>query len=210
MSLKAIFLNASLKRRQELSNTQVLCEFLGKQLKRYGVQSEYIRLSQYNIRPGVYTNVPKDDWVRIYRKILTADILIFATPIWWDVHSSLLQRIIERLDEVHDDFMNTGKSVLANKVAGVVITGDSDGAMHIIGSVAMLCMWLGLTMAPLGSLSVLGPELAKGSKITKAKLWKLYEREYTPLARATAQNLSYMAKLLRQHPYPELLLPWKD
>ena len=33
-------------------------------------------------------------------KVLASDILIIATPIWWSNQSSLIQRVIERLDEL--------------------------------------------------------------------------------------------------------------
>jgi multimeric flavodoxin WrbA len=69
-------------------------------------------------------------------KILAPQIIIFATPVWWGNQSSLIQRAIERLDEIHDEIMNTGKSRMTNKVAGIVVTGDSDGAEHIIGNLA--------------------------------------------------------------------------
>jgi multimeric flavodoxin WrbA len=72
----------------------------------------------------------------IFKKIIASDIVIFATPVWWGIQSSLMQRVIERLDEVHDDIMKEGKSKLANKVAGIIVTGDSDGAEHIIGNLA--------------------------------------------------------------------------
>jgi multimeric flavodoxin WrbA len=51
---------------------------------------------------------------------LDADLVIFATPIWWGGQSSLVQRVIERLDEIHDEIMESGKSRLTIKVAGIV------------------------------------------------------------------------------------------
>ena len=67
---------------------------------------------------------------------MAADIVIFATPVWWGIQSSFIQRVIERLDEVHDEIMDTGKSKLTNKVTGIIVTGDSDGAEHIISNLA--------------------------------------------------------------------------
>ena len=62
-----------------------------------------------------------------------ADIIVFATPIWWGNHSSLMQRAIERLDELHNELLDTGKSRLENKVGGIVITGEEDGEQHVTG-----------------------------------------------------------------------------
>jgi hypothetical protein len=37
-----------------------------------------------------------DEWPEIADKLRKADIVIFATPIWWGQRSSLIQRVIER------------------------------------------------------------------------------------------------------------------
>ena len=60
-----------------------------------------IRLVDYDIPAGTKSNMGKgDDWPRILEKILASDIIVFATPIWWGIQSSLMQRVIERLDEL--------------------------------------------------------------------------------------------------------------
>jgi multimeric flavodoxin WrbA len=134
--LKALFLVATLKPNSEISNTLTLTEFLAKHLESYETEIKIIRLADFDIRPGTYTNVASDDWLQIFEQIMAADIIIFATPVWWDNHSSLIQQVIERLDEIHDEIMDSGKSRLTDKVAGIVVTGDSDGAQHIIGNMA--------------------------------------------------------------------------
>jgi multimeric flavodoxin WrbA len=103
-----------------------------------------MRLIDYDIKPRAYTNVKNssndDDWPAILEKILASQIIIFATPVWWGNQSSLIQRAIERLNEIHDEIMNTGRSRMINNVAGIVVTGDSDGAEHIIGNLANFCI----------------------------------------------------------------------
>jgi multimeric flavodoxin WrbA len=47
-----------------------------------------------------------DAWPGILEKVLASDIVVFATPIWWGGHSSETQRVIERLDEIHDDIVS--------------------------------------------------------------------------------------------------------
>lgn len=68
-----------------------------------------------------------------------------------------MQRVVERLDELHDEIVETGKSRLTNKVAGSVVTGDSDGAKRIIGNLANYFVALGLTIPPFGTLTILWP-----------------------------------------------------
>jgi multimeric flavodoxin WrbA len=120
--LKAFLLVGTLKATPELSNTYVLSEFLVKHFEKFETECEIIRLVNYNIKAGVYTNIDADDWPLIYEKILLSCILIFATPVWWGIQSSEIQKVIERLDEVHDEIMENGKSKLLNKVAGIVVT----------------------------------------------------------------------------------------
>ena len=202
--LKSIFLLGTLKASPEVSNTLILSEFLAKHLETYDTVSQIVRLADYNIKPGVYTHldVNSDDWPVIFEKILAADIIIFATPVWWGIQSSLIQRAIERLDEIHDEIMESGRSKLTNKVAGIVVSGDSDGAEHIIGNLANFFAALGLTFPPFGSLTVLWPGFAKKSNKTKEEAWKYLEDTYTSTAKKAAQNLTIVANLLKNNSYP--------
>ncbi len=64
--------------------------------------------------------------------------------------------------------METGKSRLTNKVAGIIVTGDSDSAEHIIGNLTNFFIVLGLTISPFGTLTVLCQDLQrKAIKIKK-------------------------------------------
>src|SRR3989344_1192288 len=85
---------------------------------------------------------------KVLENIKAADILIFATPIWWGGRSSLMQRIIERLDSLDEDYLKSGRSVLYNKVAGIVITGSEDGALSTMGSIMMVLSWFGFALPP--------------------------------------------------------------
>ncbi len=82
--LTAVVLLATLKIENQLSHTAVLAKLLMEKLGRSNVQSEMIRLIDYDIKPGIRENMGKgDEWSKILKKILVADIIIFATPIWW-------------------------------------------------------------------------------------------------------------------------------
>src|SRR5688572_20121317 len=109
--LKAIFLVGTLKKKQVLSHTLTLCEVVADILKsQEDVESEIVRLRDYNIQPGTRTEIDDDDWPSIVEKMIASDIVIFGTPIWWGIQSSLVQRAIERLDELNDELLETGKS----------------------------------------------------------------------------------------------------
>jgi ATP sulfurylase len=92
---------------------------------------------------------PGDEWPPILEKVLAADILVFATPIWWSNQSSLMQRVIERLDELHDQVMSGKPSGLEGKTGGIVVTGDSDGSQHIVGNLCNFFNGIGLLIHPL-------------------------------------------------------------
>jgi multimeric flavodoxin WrbA len=202
--LKAIILVGTLKGTSEESNTSILSQFLVKHFSIYDTECEIVRLADYNIKPGTYTNIDSgDNWPTILKRILDVDIVIFATPVWWGIQSSLIQRVIERLDELHDEIMETGKSRLTNKVAGIIVTGDSDGAQHIIANLANFFIALGLTIPPFGALTVLWSGFAKKSDKNNEEKLKYLEDNYTSTAKKAAQNLAFMANLLKKNPYPE-------
>ena len=204
--LNALFLVGTLKSGSDASknsNTYALSEFLAKHLESIEVQSDLVPLANYSILPGVYTNVDNDDWPMIFEKILASDIVIFATPVWWGNQSSLIQRVIERLDEIHDEIMKNGKSKIINKVAGIVVTGDSDGAEHIIGNLTNFFIALGFTVPPFGTLTVLWSGLRKHTDKSKEEVLKYYEDTYSSTAKKAAQNLAFMATLLKQNHFPD-------
>ncbi len=103
--MKATILLGTLKT-TGLSNTATLAEFLASRMERQGIQSEIVRLAGLDIPPGTCSDMGEGDgWPAVLEKILASDVLVFATPIWWGNHSSLIQRVIERLDEMHDQLL---------------------------------------------------------------------------------------------------------
>ncbi len=198
--LTAIVLLATLKSKNQLSHTAVLSKLLIEKLEKLNVQSEMIRLIDYDIKPGTRENMGKgDEWPNILKKILAADIIIFATPIWWGLHSSLMQRVVERMDTLNDSLLETGTSPLANKVASVVITGAEDGAQHITGNLLSFITYNGLTIPPGSSVSWLGDAEGKSEE----QLTKLFSKEPTKsMIEVAGDNIVHMASFLEENPYP--------
>lgn len=199
-NLKAIFLLGTLKKSPTFSHTETLCELLIEHLNKHQTKSDIIRLADYTIHPGIETYATKkDDWPKLLKKVLESDIIIFATPIWWGIQSSLTQRVIERMDALNDKLLETGESDFANKVGGIVITGAEDGSQHIIGNITNFMSWNGMSIPPACSLSYLGSR----SDDTKEKLMKKFKRENTnEMAKRMAINLVHLAKLLKGNSYP--------
>ena len=203
--LRAIFLLATLKHKRgggEFSHTEVLSELVIEELTNFNVRSEIVRLVDYNIKPGTRLNMGKgDEWPGIAQKILAADIIVFATPIWWGNQSSLMQRTIERLDELHDELRATGKSRLTNKVGGIVITGGEDGEQHITGNISNFLLNIGVTLPPQCSVSYQG-EYKRATKMSLAKKFRK-EKQTADGAETMARNLTFFAGLLRENKIPE-------
>lgn len=199
--LKAIFLLGTLKKKHQLSHTQVLCDVVAEiLLEQENVESEIIRLRDYDIQAGTRTDIDDDEWPGILERVLAADIIIFATPIWWGIQSSLIQRVIERLDELNDELLATGKSRFHNKTGGIVITGGEDGAEHIIGNILNFMSWNGFTIPPAPSVSWLG-ELSEDTREAAEK--KFRSKDIRQNAETFARNQAFLARLLKQHPLPK-------
>lgn len=176
--MKAIILLGTLKK-SGLSNTETLCRFLSRRLERGGIRCEIVKLVDHEILPGTYSDMGAgDEWPAILERLLDSDIVILATPVWWNNQSSLIQRVIERLDELHDRVLAGEASPLEGKVGGVVITGDSDGAQHIIANLCNFFNAVGLLIPPYATLSVLWERQAKSASPTEEELLRKYESDY--------------------------------
>ena len=105
-------------------------------------------------------------------------LVLFATPIWWSHHSSLIQRAIERLDALHDEVMDGKRSPLEGKAGGIIITGDSDGAQQVIGGICNFFNAIGLVVPPYATLSVLWERQAKGADPSEEELLAYYQQYY--------------------------------
>jgi multimeric flavodoxin WrbA len=197
--LKVLVLNASLKHGDTSSNTEevtqvVLCEMQ----KHAEITSETVRLSDKNIPVGLgYKESDDDEWPSIVEKMIASDILIFATPIWWGGRSSLMQRIIERMDAFDEGTVPGGRTALLNKVAGVVITGSEDGAQAVLASVMEVLTFMNVTLPPQCCTYWVG-ETGLDPKTDAER------RRANPvvqhMAEQTGKNLVYFAQLLKEHP----------
>lgn len=203
--LKATFLLATLKRKRgggEFSHTEVLSELVIECLRQHDVRSEIVRLVEYDIKPGTRSNMGAgDEWPAIQKKVLASDIIVFATPIWWGNQSSLMQRAIERLDELHTELRDTGKSRLTNKVGGIVITGEEDGEQHITGNISNFLLSIGVTLPPLCAVSFQG-EYTRATRVSLARKFR-EEKATAKAAETMARNLAFFGRLLRGNGIPD-------
>lgn len=100
--LRALFINATLKRSPELSHTDGLIERSSGIMREHGVQVDTLRAVDHDIATGVWPDMTEhgwatDEWPALYRRVLDAHILVLCGPIWLGDNSSVMKRVIERL-----------------------------------------------------------------------------------------------------------------
>lgn len=198
-AINVLVLNASLKHAPEISNTEELAEQVVKEMKMLGeITHETIRLADKNIPVGLgFKEGDGDDWPDIAQKLRKADVILFATPIWWGGRSSLMQRVIERLDAFDEEYIAAGRSAFYNRVAGIVITGSEDGALATMGTIMTVLTWMGFTLPPECTAYWVG-EVGQPPAEDRAK--RLKNKATDHMAKNLARNLTYYARLLRKHP----------
>jgi multimeric flavodoxin WrbA len=134
--MRALVINCTLKRSPEPSNTGALAQVVIDELQKQGVTVETVRAVDLDIPPGVSTDLGEGDpWPRVHQSILDSQILVIASPTWAGHPSSMAQRVIERMDAMMSETDDEGRPVAYNRVAGVVVTGNEDGAHHVISEI---------------------------------------------------------------------------
>jgi multimeric flavodoxin WrbA len=145
--VKALVLNCTLKRSPEPSNTEALAGVVAEALEGHDVETELVRLVDHDVKPGVSSDEGDgDEWPAIREKLLAAEILVVATPTWLGQPSSVAKRALERMDAMLSEEDGDGRPVAYNRVAGVVVTGNEDGAHHVIAEVAGALIDIGYTV----------------------------------------------------------------
>ncbi len=69
-----------------------------------------------------------------------------ASPTWLGQPSSIAQRALERMDAMLSEEDDEGRPVAYNRVAGFVVTGNEDGAHHVIAEMAGPLVDIGFTV----------------------------------------------------------------
>jgi multimeric flavodoxin WrbA len=198
-NLNVLALNGSLKHAPEISNTEELAlEVIRNMGTACEIASEVVRLSDRKLPVGLgFRETEDDDWPGIVEKIKAADVVIFASPVWWGGRSSLMQRVIERLDALDEEYHASGRSALYNKVAGIVVTGSEDGALQTMGSIMMVLTWMGFTLPPECAAYWVGEV---GFPPSEDREKRLKNKATAAMAQNLARNLVYYAQLLKEHP----------
>jgi multimeric flavodoxin WrbA len=145
--MRALVLNATLKRSPEPSNAAALAQVLIDVFESDGIETELVRLVDHDVHPGVTSDEGDGDaWPEIRARIIAADILVVATPIWLGQPSSVAKRALERMDAMLSETDEDGRPIAFGKVAGIVVVGNEDGAHHVVAEVAQALIDIGFTV----------------------------------------------------------------
>jgi multimeric flavodoxin WrbA len=145
--MRAVVLSCTLKPSPAASNTEALARVVVDALAGDGVESELVRVVDHEVEPGVESDMGDgDEWPEIRAKLLSAEILVVASPTWLGRPSSVAQRVLERMDAMLSEEDDEGRPVAYNRVAGVVVTGNEDGAHHVISEIAGALIDIGYTI----------------------------------------------------------------
>lgn len=201
MTIKALVLNCTLKKSSEPSNTRALIEKVTSIFDENNIVTEIVTMADYNIELGITSEAvsDQDEWPKIFEKIKEADILIIGSPIWLGEQSSVAVKTIERLYGGSSLTNEKGQYLYYNKVGGVVVTGNEDGAKHVSRSLIYSLSHIGFTIPPNVDTYWVG-EAGPGPSFIEANG---DQNEFTMQhAKIMAYNLMHFAKLLKQHPIP--------
>jgi multimeric flavodoxin WrbA len=197
--LSALVLCTTLTPSPDRSSSHLLGTQVLGALKEHDVTGEIVRVVDHDVKPGVDFDMGEgDEWPALRRKMLDADILVIATPIWVGHPSSIAQRVLERLDAELSAKDEAGRLLTYGKVAGVAVVGNEDGAHHVSAELFQGLNDLGFSL-PAGAVTYWVGEAMQGTDYQ--------DLPETPevvagTTKTLAAHLAHLARLLRANPYP--------
>ena len=170
-------------------------------LAQHDIRTDSARVVDVDLKPGVSADEGDgDQWPDLRTRIMDAQILVVATPIWMGRPSSIAQRVLERLDAVLGEIGDDGRYPTFGKVAIPAVVGNEDGAHHVHAQLCQGLVDVGFTI-PGGSPPDWVGE-AMGS--TDFKDLDAVPDKVRETIRTIASNAAHLARLLADHPYPPI------
>jgi multimeric flavodoxin WrbA len=206
--LKAVFFNGTLTKSPEPSHTEKLVKVSQAIMEKHGVKTELIRTIDHpDIATGVWPDMrehgwAKDEWPEIFKRVMAADILVLAGPIWLGDNSSETKKVIERLYACSSILNGDGQYAFYGKVGGCLITGNEDGIKHCAMNVLYSLQHLGYVIPPqadAGWIGEAGPGPSYGDPRDDGTLEGLNNDFTNRNTTFMTWNLMHLAKLLKQN-----------
>ncbi|WP_422773644.1 flavodoxin family protein [Plantactinospora sp. WMMC1484] len=198
-TLRALVLCCTLKPSPAPSSAELLGREVLAALADHDVQGDVVRVADHDVKFGVSTDEGDgDEWPAIRAKLMEAQILVVATPIWLGQPSSVCKMVLERLDAELSETDEQGRLRTYGKVGAVAVVGNEDGAHHVTAEVLQALNDVGFSVAASASTYWVG-EAMGGVDYRDAGP----QPETTGKAtKNLATNAAHLAHLLAAQPYP--------
>ena len=199
MTLRAVVLCCSLKPSPAPSSSELLGREVLAALADHDVTGEVIRVADRNVKFGVSVDEGDGDgWPAVRVRILEAQILVIATPIWMGQPSSVCKMVLERLDAELSEHDEQGRLLTFGKAAAVAVVGNEDGAHHVVAEVLQALNDVGFSVAANAGTYWVGEAMGSVDYSDAGP-----KAETTGAAtRTVAANTAHLAHLLAAQPYP--------
>jgi multimeric flavodoxin WrbA len=195
----ALVLSCTLKRSPDESSSVLIGQEFLDALGTHGVTGELVRVVDHDIRFGVTTDEGEgDEWPTLREKMLAADILVIATPVWLGQPSSVCKMVLERLDAELGETDDEGRMSTYNKVGAVAVVGNEDGAHHVTAEVLQALNDVGFSIAANGSTYWVG-EAMQG---TDYQDLEQKPEKTSSTTKTAAANTAHLSRLLTSQGYP--------
>jgi multimeric flavodoxin WrbA len=206
--LTALIFNGTLTKSPEPSHTERLIKISTGIMEKHGIKTEVIRTIDHpDIATGVWPDMreqgwDKDEWPALLKKVLVADILVLAGPIWLGDNSSQTKKIIERLYSCSGELNEQGQSLFYGRAGGCLITGNEDGIKHCAMDILYSLQHIGYTIPPqadAGWIGEAGPGPSYGDDDGKGGKFG-FDNDFTNRNTTfMTWNLMHMAKMLKDN-----------
>ena len=198
-ALTALAITCTLKPSPADSSSDLLATQILDALADHGVTGDLVRAVDFAVKPGVETDMGDgDEWPAIREKVLGADILVLVTPTWMGQHSSVAQRVLERLDAELAETDAEGRPILFDKVAIAGIVGNEDGAHHIAAILFQSLNDVGYTVPAQASVYWNGEAM---QDVDYKDLDETPEKVVETITTAS-RNAAHLARALKTNAYP--------
>ena len=197
--LTALALICSLTPSPAASSSELMARHVLDELATHGVSGTSLRVVDHNVMPGVQVDMGDGDaWPGIRDRILAADILVLATPIWMGHPSSITQRVMERLDADLAETDNEGRPIMYGKVAIVAVVGNEDGAHKTVADTQQGLNDVGFTLPAQGATYWVGEAM----QTVDYKDLKAVPEKVAATTAGAARNAAHLSRFLRTSQYP--------
>lgn len=201
MPLKAFAINCTLKTSatEDKSSTDKLLHDLMSALKPHDVVGHIVRALDYEIKPGVLSDMGEgDDWPALRRMIIEADIFVLGLPIWLGQPSSVAKRVMERMDAFLSETDEKGRMPALGKVALVAIVGNEDGAHHCHAACFQALNDVGFTIPANAGVYWVGEAMGKTNYVDLPEVPKAVAETIA----MAASNAAHLALAMKGSPFP--------